>query len=134
MVRDMERLAAARGLRFKMPSPFPQNSLYAARLAVIGHDEGWGAQFARAVYAAEFGDGADISDRTLLSAILDGLGLDSGRLLSRIEEPTTKERLKRQTAEAQARGIFGAPTFIAGDEIFWGDDRLEHALAWVLEK
>jgi 2-hydroxychromene-2-carboxylate isomerase len=135
MVRDMERLAAARGLPFRMPQPFPQNSLYAARLALIGHDEGWGARFTRAVYSAEFGDGANISDRALLCAILDDLGLDSAQLSSRIEEPLAKERLKQQTAQAQARGIFGAPAFIAGSgELFWGDDRLEHALAWVVQK
>ena len=47
MVREMERMTAARGLPFKMPSPFPQNSLLAARLALIGHEEGWGIPFSR---------------------------------------------------------------------------------------
>jgi len=63
MVREMDRLTAKYGLPFRMPSPFPQNSLYAARLALIGHDEGWGPAFTRAVYTAEFADGEDISDR-----------------------------------------------------------------------
>ena len=131
MVRDMERLAAGRRLPFKMPAIFPQNSLLAARMALLGHDEDWGAAFARAVYTAEFADGADISGRGLLATILEDLGLRADGILARIEQPEVKDRLKRQTAEAQQRGVFGAPSFIANAELFWGDDRLEQALAWV---
>lgn len=129
MVREMERLSAARGLPFMMPSPFPQNSLYAARLALIGHEEGWGPAFARAVYTAEFADGADISDRKALGKILSDLGRDPAPLLARMEQPETKQRLRQQTEEAQELGIFGAPSFLAQDELFWGDDRLEQAIA-----
>jgi 2-hydroxychromene-2-carboxylate isomerase len=130
MVRDIERLAAARGLAFGLPKTFPQNSLAAARLAIVGGDEGWIAPFTRAVYAAEFADGVDIGNRQALGALLHGLGLDSQRILSAIEQSACKERLKAQTQEAQARGIYGAPSFLVGDELFWGDDRLEQALAW----
>jgi 2-hydroxychromene-2-carboxylate isomerase len=130
MVRDMERLAAERGLRFAMPEPFPQNSLTAARVALVGAEEGWVAPFTRAVYTAEFADGAQIADKGVLAAILDGLRLDSKRIMARIDEPEIKDRLKRQTAQAQERGIFGAPSFLVGTELFWGDDRLEHALAF----
>jgi len=134
MVRDLERLAASRGLPFSMPSPFPQNSLLAARLALIGHEEGWGPAFARAVFTAEFGHGASISDRRVLGPILQGLGLDPERLFSRTEEAATKQRLRQQTEEAQELGIFGAPSFLAGGDLFWGDDRLEHAMAGALGK
>ena len=130
MVRDMERLAAERGLRFALPKPFPQNSLLAARLALVGAEEGWIAPFTRAVFTAEFASGAQIADRSVLASILDGLRLDSQRLLSRTEQPEIKDRLKRQTADAQELGIFGAPSFVCGGELFWGDDRLEQALAW----
>jgi 2-hydroxychromene-2-carboxylate isomerase len=129
MVREMQRLTAERGLPFEMPSPFPQNSLYAARLALIGHDEGWGPAFARAVYTAQFADGKNISERHVLGAILDGLGLDRVSLLSRIDQSETKQRLRQQTEEAQELGIFGAPSFLARDELYWGDDRLEQAIA-----
>ena len=130
MVRDIERLAAERSLRFALPAKFPQNSLVAARLAIVGGDEGWIAPFSRAVYVAEFAQGADIADRDTLKSILRGLHLDSEQLFARIELADIKDRLKRQTAEAQARGIFGAPSFLVGDELFWGDDRLEQALRW----
>ena len=130
MVRDIERLAAERGLGFALPTKFPQNSLVAARLALVGSDEGWIAPFTRAVYAAEFARGADISDRHVLTTILQSLHLDSEQIFTRIAQTDLKDRLKRQTAKAQARGIFGAPSFLVGEELFWGDDRLEQALAW----
>ena len=104
--------------------------MLAARLALVGSDEGWVGPFTRAVYTAAFAEGADISERTVLQSIVDGLRLDSERIFSQTEQTTLKDRLKQQTAEAQARGIFGAPTFLADDEMFWGDDRLEQALAW----
>ena len=129
MVREMQRLAAERGLPFKMPSPFPQNSLNAARLALIGHDEEWGPAFARAVFTAQFADGANISDRGVLATILRTLDLDARLLLERIDQPEIKQRLRQQTEEAEELGIFGAPSFLAADELYWGDDRLEHAIA-----
>ena len=129
MVRDIERLAAERGLGFALPTRFPQNSLAAARLALVGSDEGWIAAFTRAVYVAEFAHAADISDRQALGSILQSLHLDSQKIFARIEQVDIKDRLRQQTAEAQARGIFGAPSFLVGDELFWGDDRLEQALA-----
>lgn len=130
MVRDLERLAAARGLPFTMPKIFPQNSLAAARVAMVGSEEGWIARFSRAAYVAQFAQSGDIGDRSALGRILKGLELDPERILARIEQPDVKQRLKAQTSEAQARGIFGAPSFLVGDELFWGDDRLEQALAW----
>jgi 2-hydroxychromene-2-carboxylate isomerase len=133
MVREMERLTTKRRLPFTMPSPFPQNSLYAARLALIGHDEGWGPAFTRAVYTAEFADGEDISDRRVLGRILEMLALDSQRLLTRIEQSDIKQRLRQQTEEAQELGIFGAPSFLVDAELYWGDDRLEQAIARLKE-
>ena len=130
MVREIARLAAARGLSFALPEKFPQNSLMAARLALVGADEGWIAPFTRAVYEAEFARAADISERQTLAAILESLHLDSQKIFSGVGEADTKDRLKRQTADAQARGIFGAPSFLVGEELFWGDDRLEQALGW----
>ena len=131
MIRDMQRLAESRGLPFVMPPTFPANGLKAARLALIGADEGWIEPFTRAVFEAEFGRGEDIAQPAVIEKALSGLGLDSASLLARAEEPAIKQRLKDQTAEAASRGIFGAPSFITEDgELFWGDDRLEQALAW----
>ncbi len=131
MIRDMERQCAAIGLAFVKPDPFPQNGLAAARIALIGHDAGWGPEFSRRVYRAEFVEGRTISDRDVLTAILDELGLDAGAVLAASETPDNKARLKAQTETALGLGIFGAPSFITADgELFWGNDRLEQALHW----
>jgi len=131
MIRDMQRITESRGLPFVMPPTFPANGLKAARLALIGADEGWIEPFTRAVFEAEFGRGEDIAQPGVMEKALSGLGLNPASLFARAEEPTIKKRLKDQTAEAASRGIFGAPSFITEDgELFWGDDRLEQAIAW----
>ena len=96
MIRDMQRLAESRGLPFVMPPTFPANGLKAARLALIGADEGWIEPFTRAVFEAEFGRGEDIAQPAVIEKALSGLGLDSASLLARAEEPEIKQRLKDQ--------------------------------------
>jgi 2-hydroxychromene-2-carboxylate isomerase len=135
MVRDIGRIAASRGLKFEMPEPFPANALKAARLAIAGIEDGWVAPFTRAVFDAEFARGLDISSEDVLTGLLATLGLDAPTAIARSNEPGTKERLRAVTAEAEAKGIFGAPSFVAPDgELFWGDDRLEAALQHVISK
>jgi 2-hydroxychromene-2-carboxylate isomerase len=131
MVRDMERIAAARGLDFVMPKPFPANGLPAARVAYLGQTDEWVGPFTAAVFEAEFGRGADISDVAVLEKILTKIGVDSRGVLARSREQNVKDGLREQTGRAQEIGIFGAPTFITEDaQLFWGDDRLEQALDW----
>lgn len=131
MVRDIERLAAARGLAFRLPDPFPQNGLLAARLATLGARDGWVAPFARAVFTAEFAEGRDIADRAVLTDLLGALGLDPEACLAAAESETVKRDLRSTTEDAITTGLFGAPSFVtAGGELFWGDDRLVDALAW----
>jgi 2-hydroxychromene-2-carboxylate isomerase len=131
MVRDIERIAEMRGLRFALPDPFPSNGLHAARLALVGKREAWIAPFTRAVYAAQFADGADISDERVLAGILAEMGVDAEHALSASRTPEIKTALRENTERAQQLGLFGAPSFATSDgELFWGDDRLEQALAW----
>lgn len=130
MVRDIERIAAARGLKFRMPDPFPANGLKAARLASAGMDEGWVAPFSRAVFEAQFAHGEDIASEPVLVGLLESLGIDAEAALAQAGAAANKERLREATAEAQRLGIFGAPSFVTEDgELFWGDDRLDMALA-----
>ncbi len=103
MIRDMERLSAERGLIFHSPTPFPQNGLTAARIAILGVEAGWIAAFSRAVFVAQFGRGRQIADGAFLAEILDGLGLDSARLIAQAGDVANKQRLRQQSADAQAR-------------------------------
>jgi len=131
MWRDLERICEKEGLQLKQPPfRFPQNSLKASRVALIGAREGWIANLSRAIYVANFAEQKDISDDATLSDILAQLGLDPAQTLAAANAPDNKDRLKKQTDEAIARGIFGAPSFTVSDELFWGNDRLEDALAW----
>ena len=131
MWRDLERICAAEGVALALPPVrFPQNGLKAARLALIGEREGWTPAFTRAVFAANYAEQKDISDDATLRAILSALGVDADAAFAAANTPETKEALKLQTEEAASRGLFGAPSFTVGDELFWGNDRLEAALAW----
>jgi 2-hydroxychromene-2-carboxylate isomerase len=131
MWRDLERICTAEGLPLKLPPvKFPQNGLKAARLALAGESKGWTPAFTRAVFAANYAEQKDISDDATLRAILEALGIDAQTALRAANDPANKEALKQQTERAMARGLFGAPSFIVGDELFWGNDRLETALAW----
>jgi 2-hydroxychromene-2-carboxylate isomerase len=128
MVRDCEREAAANGLTFRLPEPFPQNTLLAARVAVAGLEEGWGEEFSRKVYRAQFAERRQVGDRDVIGEIVDALGQNGAAALARAGSDDIKGKLRRNTAEAQQHGIFGAPSFIARGELFWGNDRLEQAL------
>lgn len=131
MVRDIERIATARGLVFRMPETFPANGLEAARIALAGAAAGWCPDFTRAVFAAQFSRGEDISRPELLTSILASLGLDPVQVLATSSSDANKQALRSQTEIAVKRGVFGAPSFTTADgELFWGDDRLEQALAW----
>lgn len=134
MWRDLDRLAARAGLPpITRPQPFPANSLLAARVALYLNEASRPA-FTRGVFHAEFAEGRDISDRATISQVLGGLGhFCDGQLIDEAQSPAAKERLRVQTEEAKARGIFGAPSFVTADgELFWGNDRLEMALEHAL--
>jgi 2-hydroxychromene-2-carboxylate isomerase len=128
MWRDMERLCRRYGLPFERPSTFPRNSVRAARVALMGADAPWGPAFVQAVFRANFGDDADIGDPEVLVTLLATQGVDGREILARAESPDWKPRLRKQTERAERLGIFGAPSFVVGSELFWGSDRLEHAL------
>jgi len=130
MWRDLERLCAKAQLPLTRPARFPQNSLKAARLALTGEDLPWIAPFTRAVYTANFASQKNIAEDETLSGILTALNVDAAGAMERANAPANKQRLKDRTDEALRRGLFGAPSFLAGDELFWGNDRLEEALAW----
>jgi 2-hydroxychromene-2-carboxylate isomerase len=130
MWRDMARICEVDGLEFKKPTVFPQNGLKAARIALLGMDEGWGPDFARAVYQANFVEGALISDDGVIADLLSTLKLDVAATLERAYAQDNKDRLKAQTDRAWEKGLFGAPSFTVGDELFWGNDRMETAIAW----
>lgn len=129
MWRDLDRLAAHYGLPpVTRPAPFPVNSLLAARVATALNDA-CRPSFTRALFAAEFAQGRDIASRETIREVLAGLGHFCDDAIADAESDAAKARLRAATVEAQALGIFGAPSFVTADgELFWGNDRLELAL------
>lgn len=130
MWRDLQRICAREGLGFARPSGFPRNSLLAARVALIAAAEGWCGAFTRAVYRANFAEDRDIAQPEVIAGILAALGQPAPRILAQAGSPEIKQRLRTQNEEAVALDIFGAPSFIAAGELFWGNDRLGEAVAW----
>jgi 2-hydroxychromene-2-carboxylate isomerase len=132
MWRDMERLCARHDLAWKRPSLFPRNGLLAARIAIqIEENPAQVAAFSKAVFQANFAEDRDISDPGLIAAILKDLALPA-TLLEQAAAPEVKESLRRRGEETVDLGLFGAPSFLAGRELFWGGDRLEDALNWAI--
>ena len=131
MWRDIERRAAHYGLAPRVPAPYPiADSLLANKVAILGMDEGWGSVFVRAAYRHWFQDGHEPSVEPSLSDSLREAGQDPARVLAAVNTPAMDQRIAAQTEAARALGIFGSPTFVVDGELFWGDDRVDDAIAW----
>jgi 2-hydroxychromene-2-carboxylate isomerase len=133
MWRDLQRVCDQEGLPLVHPSQFPRNGLLAARVAICGLDDGWTPAFSRAVYQANFVDDLDISKPEVLAPLIASAGAGPEATLAAADTVPIKARLKDHVRQAQERGLFGAPSFVTADgELFWGNDRLETALAWAV--
>lgn len=131
MWRDLERRATSHGLPYVGRPPYPLKDLPRAnRVAAIGEQEGWCEAYVRATYRRWFLDGQEAGSEPNLSASLREIDVDPERVLAAADGEPGVSALAAATAEARTLGLFGAPTFVVGTEIFWGDDRLEDAIAW----
>ena len=135
MWRDLERVTGALGLEFNRPDPFPQSSVIAARVALVGKDEPWFRDYVAGVYRAEYVDGKNIGEAETIAAVLTGIGIDPEAVLAEAQSDPIKQTLRTETGTAIELGIFGAPSFVTEDgELFWGNDRLETAITWARER
>ena len=131
MWRDIERRAALHGLPGKLPAPYPaKQSVVANLVAIVGMREGWGADFVRAAYRHWFQQGEETGSEPNLSASLRDIGQDPVRVLALASAAEANHRLLAETDTARRLGIFGSPTFAIGEELFWGDDRVDDAVSW----
>jgi 2-hydroxychromene-2-carboxylate isomerase len=128
MWRDLERICARYRLPWKKPSAFPRNSTLALKVACAAESEPWLPAYVRAVYTANFAEDREIADRSVISEILTAIGQDAAAVLARAEAPGNP--LRARTEEAKRLGLFGAPTFVVGTELFFGQDRMDEALEW----
>jgi 2-hydroxychromene-2-carboxylate isomerase len=125
MMIDLARWSSRYGVELNPNPHFPVNTLQAMRAAVAALDDPRFCDFHRAMFRAVWVEGKNLSDPDVLRAQIDGAGLNGAAILARSKEQDVKDTLRRNSEEAVERGAFGAPTFFLGDEMFWGNDRLD---------
>ena len=133
--RDLERECIKYGFPvLQKPAVFPGNGLLPARVATLGTNTDWQSDFVRGVYTAQFVEGKALADTETSVGVLDALGVDGAAIVEwSMSDQGVKDALKANTAVAQEEGVFGAPTFTCADgELFWGNDRLDDAVAWAV--
>jgi 2-hydroxychromene-2-carboxylate isomerase len=123
MGQELERWARERGVPFRFSTRFPIHSVKALRL-VLAAPEAQRFELVERLFRAAWVDDRDLSDEAELAAIAGDSGVDS-TVLGAIASPEIKQALRACTAEAEAREVFGVPSFDVGGERFWGQDRIE---------
>ena len=103
----------------------------ALRATLVARDQGRDRAFRLAAYRARWGEARDLSERATLRELLAQSGLAADAVLAAAESPELGRRLERDTRDAIARGVFGVPTLLVGDRLFWGNDRFELARYFV---
>ncbi len=124
--KDLRDWARLTGLAIGSPSVFPVNSVKAMRGCFVAEEHGKLREYARAVFEAYWGEDQDISQDAVLTAIAERAGLPPADFFAKIAAPEYKQKLRANTDELIARGGFGSPTmFVDGDDMYFGNDRLE---------
>jgi 2-hydroxychromene-2-carboxylate isomerase len=124
---DLQRFASRHGIAFRQNPFFPINTLTPMRMAsgLQMREPARFVPFVDAIYRAIWANERNMNDPAVVSRVLQEAGFDPEALLALAGDPEVKDRLKSQTQEAVARGVFGAPTFFVGDAMYWGQDRLD---------
>ena len=129
-IDDCEARARGHGLGpIRWPEPWPTNDLLVARAMLVAREHGALRDFALTAMRLAFAEGQDLGEPAAVAEAARRSGLDAGELARRADDPKVKERLRVQTDAARSLGVFGVPTVAVGEELFWGDDRLEVAAA-----
>ena len=128
--KDMERQCDKYGIPWQRPSVFPRPATLPMKVAAAHAEASWIGRYCRILMTKNFALDQDINSWEQVGEVLAGIGLDAQATLDEALSDARKNRLREATSDAQARGIFGAPTFFARGEMFWGNDRLDDALAF----
>jgi len=126
---DMARQCRKYQLPWHCPSEFPRRAVVPTRVALWGAQMPWVGEFCRRLMQLNFVADCPIEGEAVSGEVLTALGLPAGEIVAAAQAEGQKLRLREQTESARQRGVFGAPTFFVGAEMFWGNDRLDDALA-----
>jgi 2-hydroxychromene-2-carboxylate isomerase len=131
MWRDIERRAKGYGLAPRLPAPYPLPGLVLAnQVATLAAEQGWAEAYVRETYRRWFEMGEPAGEEPNLSETLTEIGQNPETVLAQAQGDRIAAMLATATDEAMALGVFGSPSFCVDGEIFWGDDRLDDAIAW----
>ena len=131
MWRDIERRAESYGFFAKTPVPYPLSEFdLANQIAILGLDKGWGTDYIRLTYKKWFQDGKEPAIDPSISEICKELGLNKNEIVSEAKSEIFEKKYISNTDSARENKVFGSPSFIVENEIFWGDDRMEDAIKW----
>jgi 2-hydroxychromene-2-carboxylate isomerase len=125
MVTEMQRWSKRYGVEVNPNPHFPVNTLHAMRAAIAALDGKRFVDFHKAMFRSVWVQGQNLGDAEVLKSAIDAAGLDGAAILARSKEQDVKDKLRQSSEEAVSRGAFGAPTFFVGEEMFWGNDRLD---------
>ena len=132
MWRDIARRAKFYGFEAKVPAPYPLKEFdLANQIAILGMNEGWGIEYVTTTYKRWFQLGKEPATEPNLSEILQELNLNKEDVLIKANSSEINDQYLGNTDKAFKNGVFGSPTFIYKDEVFWGDDRLEDCIKWI---
>lgn len=126
--KDMVRQCEKYRLAWTRPSKFPRTALLPARVALVGAEKEWMGAYCRRVMSLNFVEDREIDSHDAVADVLAQLGLPAQQIIDEAQFEVNKLRLRQQTEFAAGRGVFGAPMFFVGDDMFWGNDRLDDAL------
>jgi len=131
MWRDIERRAKGYGFFAKTPVPYPLTQFdLANKLAILGLEEGWGIDYVRLTYKRWFQEGKEPAVDPNISEICNELKIDKNKVIEKANSDKIEKEYLANTESARKNKVFGSPSFIVGNEIFWGDDRMEDAITW----
>ncbi len=128
MIRDCKLIAEKNNIKFKFNSYFPIRSLNLMRGVFVAEEDNFKSYYIDNVFNAIWQDGLNMNDQTIIEKVLKNLDINPKTFFLRSTSSSVKDSLKQKTNEAYEKGIFGAPSFISNNRIFWGQDRIEFVL------
>ena len=134
MWRDIERRAEGYGFSAKTPVPYPLSEFdLANQIAILGLEKEWGINFIVHTYKKWFQEGKEPAIEPSISEVCKELGLNKEDIINEAQTDLVKNKYKQNTNLAREYKIFGSPSFVVNNELFWGDDRMEDAIKWSIK-
>ena len=128
MIRDCKLIAERNNVKFKFNSYFPIRSLNLMRGVFVAEEDNYKSYYIDNIFDAIWQDGLNMNDEIIIQKVLKNLSVNPKTFMLRLNSSMIKDSLRKKTSDAYSKGIFGAPTFVANNKIFWGQDRIEFAL------